>query len=296
MSELLVYINGKYVPESQAVISVYDSGFNFGDSVFEGMRVYNGRVQALDEHIDRLYDSANAVAIEVPLSKADMRAAILDWLRANNIRDDFHFRPIITRGERHPPRVDPRFCTTPPNIVFVGGPISPTPLKGLKMVTASVRRIPPEALDSKIKSGNYLNNVLARLEAIRQGADDALMYDTHGFLAEASASNVFLVRRGRLLTPFPKSCLEGITRALIMELGRDAGMTVLERDITPAEVYSSEEVFLCGTGAEITPVIQVDGRPIGQGQAGPVTLKLSKQYTDRVREQGVPIYEAEHVW
>ncbi len=295
MNELLIYINGKYVPASQATISVFDSGFNFGDSVFEGIRVYDGRVQALDEHLDRLYDSANAVAIQVPLYKAEMRTAILEWLRANNIRDNFHFRPIVTRGERHPPRVDPRFCTTPPNVVFVGGPISATSLKGLRMITASVRRIPPEALDSKIKSGNYLNNVLARLEAIRQGADDALMYDTHGLLAEASASNVFLVRHERLLTPFPKSCLEGITRSLVMQLGQEMELAVLERDITPAEVYLSQEVFLCGTGAEITPVIEVDGRKIGEGRAGPITVALSKQYNELVCRRGVPIYEVENV-
>ncbi|HZQ09612.1 MAG TPA: branched-chain-amino-acid transaminase [Anaerolineae bacterium] len=292
MSELLIYINGQLVPESQAKISVFDSAFNFGDAVFEGIRVYAGRVLALDEHLDRLYESAKAVAINVPLSKAELRAAILDWLRANNLRDNFHFRPIITRGERRPPRVDPRFCAGPANIVFVGGAIAPSKFAGLRVVTASIRRIPPEALDSKIKSGNYLNNVLARLEAIRQSADDALMYDTHGFLAEASASNVFLVRRGELLTPYPKSCLEGITRSTVMQIGQDLGTRVRERDITPAEVYSAEEVFLCGTGAEITPVIQVDGREIGNGQPGALTRVIADCYLEHARSHGVPIYEA----
>ena len=289
--ELLVYINGELVPESQATISVYDSAFNFGDAIFEGMRVYDGRIFALDEHIRRLYESAKAIAIDIPLTEAEMRVAILDWLRRNNIRDGFHFRPIVTRGERRPPRTSTKFITTPPNIVFLGGPIDPPDGNGLRLVTASIRRIPPQALDAKIKSGNFLNNILAKIEAFRQGADDALMYDTQGYLAEASAANVFLVRRDILLTPLTKSCLEGITREAVIKLADERGIRIRERDITPVEVYTADEVFLTGTAAEITPVVEVDGRSIGAGEPGPITHDLSDRFSELVRQEGVPIYE-----
>jgi branched-chain amino acid aminotransferase len=289
--ELLVYINGEFVPESQATISVFDSAFNFGDAVFEGMRVYDGLVFALDEHIKRLYESAKAVAIDIPLTQAEMRVAILDWLRRNNIKDGFHFRPIVTRGDRHPPRTSTKFITSLPNIVFIGGPIDPPEGNGLRLVTASIRRIPPQALDSKIKSGNFLNNILAKIEAFRQGADDALMYDTQGYLAEASAANVFLMRRDVLLTPLPKSCLEGITRGAVMRLAEEQGIPVRERDITPVEVYTADEVFLSGTAAEITPVVEVDARTIGAGEPGPITRDLSARFSEFVRQEGVPIYE-----
>lgn len=291
MSELLIYINGELVPESQATISVFDSGFNFGDGVFEGMRVYDGKVFALDEHLQRLYDSAKAIMIEIPLSQDEMRGEILRWLRANQVRDNFHFRPIVTRGIRKPPRTHPKFVQGNPTIVFVGGEIEPSETSGLRLITATTRRIPPEAQDSKIKSGSFLNNILAKLEAIRQGADDALMYDTLGFLTEASAANVFLVRRGELLTPFPKSCLEGITRRAVMRLATEAGYTVRERDITPVDVYAADEIFLSGTAAEVTPVIEVDGRRIGTGRPGPVAREIAERFAALVRAEGDPIYE-----
>lgn len=291
MSELLIYINGELVPESQATISVFDSAFNFGDMVFEGVRVYDGRVFALEEHISRLYDSAKAVMIDVPMTQAEMRTAILDWLRANSIRDGFHFRPIVTRGNRRPPRTSPLFVQGPPNVVFVGGDIGPVSERGLRMITASTRRMPPEALDPKIKSGNFLNNIMAKLEALRQGVDDALMYDTNGYLAESSAGNIFLVRRGELFTPLPKSSLEGITQRAVTGIARDLGYGYRERDLTTVDVYSADEVFMTGTAAEVTPIVEVDVRRIGDGRPGPITRAIAERFAAYVRAEGVPIYE-----
>lgn len=289
MSELLVYINGELVPAAEAKISVFDSSFNFGDAIFEGMRVYDRRVYGLDAHIDRLYDSAKAIMLDIPMSKRQMRDELIRWLNANKVESDFHFRPIVTRGNRFPPRTHPKYLQGKPTVVFVGGPIEPGDGSGLRLITASVRRTPPESLDSKIKSVNYLNNMLAKLEAIRQGADDALMYDTQGFLAEASAANVFLVKRGRLMTPFPKSCLEGITRQAVIGIAQRIGYDTLERDITPVQLYAADEVFLTGTAAEVTPIIEVDGRSIGNGESGPITQQLADEYASFVRQEGVPI-------
>lgn len=291
MPELRAYVNGELIPEGEATISVYDSGLNFGDAVFEGIRVYNGRVFKLDEHLRRLYGSAKAVDIDIPLSPSAFRSEILGWLRANEIMDNFHFRPIVTRGNRFPPRVDPRFVTSQPNVIIVGGPIGSPPVDGVRAVIARTRRIPPDCLDSKIKSANFLNNILAKLEAIRQGVDDALVLDVHGFLAEGATSNVFLVRDGALLTPWAKSCLDGITRGVVMELALHAGYSVAERDLTTTDIYTADELFLSGTGAEITPVIEVDGKPIGEGKTGPVALQIMELLRAHVRSSGVSIAE-----
>ena len=253
--DFLVYVNGELVPRDRAVISVFDSGLNFADGVFEGMRVYGGRVFHLEQHVKRLYESANAFEISIPMSQAELAAAILNWLRANRVRDDFHLRPIVTRGDRFPPRLDPRFCSGAANVIFVGGPIAPANMKGIRVIVSAVRQISSDAIDARIKSLNYGNNLLARLEARRRGVDDALMLDAGGYLAEASAANLFLVKDGELLTPWPKACLAGITRRLVMEVARERGLSVVERDLSTTEVLNADEVFLTGTGTELTPVI-----------------------------------------
>jgi len=291
MAELQVYVNGQLMPPSQATISVFDSALNYGDGVFEGLRVYNGRVFRLDEHLRRLCNSAKAVEITVPLPSDRLRDDILRWLRANDVRDDFHFRVVLTRGNRFPPRADPRFVQGAGNIVFLGGPTSRPLTNGLRVLIARTRRIPPDCLDNKIKCCSFMNQVLTKLEAIRGGVDDALVLDTHGFLAEGATANVFLVRGNRLLTPWAKFCLEGITRGVIMELAAEAGYPVEERDLTTTDVYAAEEIFLCGTSAEVSPVIEVDGKPVGEGLPGPVTHHLLDLYSAYVRSVGVPIYE-----
>lgn len=291
-SDLLVYVNGQLVPREQAVISVFDSGLNFADGVFEGVRVYGGRVFQLEQHMKRLFESANAFEIEIPMSEAGLTAAILDWLRANGVRTDFHLRPIVTRGNRFPPRLDPRFCSGSANVIFVGAPISPASMKGIRVVISAVRQISSDAIDARIKSLNYGNNLLARLEARRRGVDDALMLDASGYLAEASAANLFLVKDGEVLTPWPKACLAGITRRTIMDLARARGLSVVERDLSTTEVLNADEVFLTGTGTEVTPVVEVDGRQIGRAVAGPVTTDLHEAYHALVHSEGTPIEAA----
>jgi branched-chain amino acid aminotransferase len=288
-SGLKIYVNGKIMPSEEATISVFDSGLNFADGVFEGVRVYAGTVFRLDQHVKRLYESANSFEIEIGMQPAEFKALILDWLRLNEVKDNFHLRPIVTRGNRFPPRLDPRFSSSEPNIILLGGPISPADLKGQRVVVSSVRQINSDAIDPKIKSLNYGNNLLARLEAVRRGADDALMLDADGFLAEASAANLFLVKEGAVITPWAKACLEGITRRTVMELAAAQGHRVVERDITVTEVINADEVFLTGTGTELTPVVEVEGRKVGDGSVGRVTHTLYSAYVEMARSEGTPI-------
>jgi branched-chain amino acid aminotransferase len=283
----LVYVNGELVPQEDAVISVFDSGLNFADGVFEGIRVYGGRVLHLEHHVKRLYESANAFEIPIGMTPAAFTDAILRWLRANGISDGFHFRPIVTRGNRIPPRLDPRFCSGSANIMFVGGPIAPANMKGQRVVVSSVRQINSDAIDARVKSLNYGNNLLARLDAVRRGVDDALMLDSQGFLAEASAANVFLVKDGALLTPYTKACLPGITRLSVIEMARRRDVTVVERDLTVTEIINADEVFLTGTGTELAPVVEVEGRTIGSGTAGELTKALYADYMAMVATDGV---------
>jgi branched-chain amino acid aminotransferase len=290
--DLRVYVNGELVPAGEARISVFDSGLNFADGVFEGVRVYGGRVFRLQEHVKRLYESANAFEIDIGMSRHEFTSVVLDWLRANQVRENFHFRPIVTRGNRFPPRLDPRFCSGGPNIIFVGASIEPARQSGVRTIISSVRQINSAAIDARIKSLNYGNNLLARLESVRRGADDALMLDDAGFLAEASAANLFLVKDGRVLTPWTKACLDGITRRTVMELAAAQGRAVVERDLSVTEILNADEVFLTGTGTEITPVVEVEGRRIGDGDAGPVTLSLHEAYSEVVRSEGTPIEAA----
>jgi branched-chain amino acid aminotransferase len=285
-----VYIDGEIMPSEEAKISVFDSGLNFADGVFEGIRVYAGRVFRLDRHLKRLFQSARAFEIDIGMTRQALEGEILRWLRHNGLRDNFHFRPIVTRGDRSPPRLDPRFCRGRSRMIFVGATIAPTAMTGQKLVFSSYRRVAPDALDSRVKSLNYGNNLMARLEAIRRGADDAVMLDPQGFVAEASAANLFIVRDGRLITPWPKACLEGITRSSALELAATAGIETQERDIVPTEVLNADEVFLTGTGSEIVPVVAVEGQEIGDGHAGPVTCDLAKRYGSLVRSEGTPIW------
>jgi branched-chain amino acid aminotransferase len=277
------------MPSREAAVPVWDSGFNFADGVFEGVRVYAGRVFKLDEHVRRLYESARAFQIDVGMTREQFAGAVLEWLRANRIRDDFHFRPIVTRGNRFPPRMDPRFVEGPATIVFVGGAIRPAGLDGIRLAVSSVRRPGADMLDPRIKSLNYGNNLLARLDARRRGADDAVLLDREGFVAESSGANIFAVRDGELLTPWPKACLEGITRRTLLQLAGDHGIPAGQRDLSVGDLLCADEVFLAGTGTEVTPVTEVDGRTIGDGRAGPVTRRLASWYADAVRSGGTPV-------
>jgi branched-chain amino acid aminotransferase len=288
--DLLAYVNGEHVPAAEARVSVFDSGLNFADGVFEGLRVYNGRVFRLEDHLRRLFESARAFYIDVGLTKEELGREILAWLRANRVHEDFHFRPIVTRGDRFPPRLDPRNAPSRARVIFLGAPIKAASREGQRVVISGYRRVAADALDPRIKSLNYGNNLLGRLEAFRRGVDDAVMLDAAGFLAEASAANIFLMRRGRLLTPLPKACLEGITRAAVLEIAAREGIACEERDLTTTELLTADEVFLCGTGTELTPVVEVEGSAVGSGGIGVVTERLLSLYSEIVRSEGTPIW------
>jgi branched-chain amino acid aminotransferase len=280
---VLAYVNGDLLPEEDATVSVFNAGFNFADGVFEGIRVYGGRVFRLEDHIERLYASAATFEIEIGLSQSEMCDEILRWLSANGVEDDFHFRPIITRADRFPPRMDPRFSEGETTIVFIGGPVSPAG-KGMKVVMSPIQRPAPAALPAHVKSLSYGPALLARLDAIRRGADEAIMLDELGLVA-----NVFAYTGGALLTPQPRACLDGITRRAVMALARDAGIPAIEVGLTPEVLAGAEEIFLTGTSAEITPVIELDGRPVSGGEAGPVTLKLRDAFGKLTESEGTPI-------
>jgi branched-chain amino acid aminotransferase len=284
---VLAYVNGELVPEDKATVSIFDAGLNFADGVFEGIRVYGGKVFRLGEHLDRLYASAATFEIDPGLSRDDLEAEILRWLSANRVSDDFHFRPIVTRGRRFPPRMDPRFSSGDATVIIVGGPVS-HPGTGMHVVTSPIRRPAPSVLPAHVKTLSYGPALLARLDAIRRGADEAIMLDELGLVAEASVANVFAVVDGALLTPVPRACLDGITRRAIIELGRAAGFHVLEVGLTPEALAGADEIFLTGTSAQVTAVLELDGVEL-PGAPGPVTRRLADDYGELTRTEGTAI-------
>jgi len=279
--EPLVYINGELVPKSQAKISVFDHGFLYGDGVFESVLVTSGVAFKLKEHIDRLYDSAKVLCLEIPMSKEEMIKTVADVVRANGFKDAY-IRLIVTRGVGDL-GLDPRKCQKPTIIIIVDkiklydeGALS----KGLTAVISSVRRDRVDATTHEVKSMNYLNNILAKLEANAVGADEAIMLDDRGFVSEGTADNIFIVKDGVIYTP-PRTCgiLLGITRARVMKLAEELGYKVVEKDITPAEVLTADEVFLTGTAAGVVPVTKIAGRVVGDGKPGPITRKLMERFS-----------------
>jgi len=279
--EPLVYINGELVPKSQAKISVFDHGFLYGDGVFESVLVTSGVAFKLKEHIDRLYDSAKVLCLEIPMSKEEMIKTVADVVRANGFKDAY-IRLIVTRGVGDL-GLDPRKCQKPTIIIIVDkiklydeGALN----KGLTAVISSVRRDRVDATTHEVKSMNYLNNILAKLEANAVGADEAIMLDDRGFVSEGTADNIFIVKDGVIYTP-PRTCgiLLGITRARVMKLAEELGYKVVEKDITPAEVLTADEVFLTGTAAGVVPVTKIAGRVVGDGKPGPITRKLMERFS-----------------
>ncbi len=292
---LVIYVNGRFVPKEDAAISVFDHGFLYGDGVFEGIRAYKGRVFRLEEHLDRLYESAKTVMLEIPLSRAEMREAILETLRRNGLRDAY-IRPVVSRGVGDL-GLDPRKCSRP-TVVIIVDTIQLYPKeayqRGLRTITATVRKVRPDMLNPRVKSLNYLNNILARIEANQVGAEEAIMLTADGYVAECSADNIFIVTGGEVWTP-PSflGILRGVTRGAVLGLAREVGFLTAERVFTMHDVYTAEECFLTGTGAEVGPVVEVDGRPIGDGRPGPVTLRLLEAFHELSRREGTPIYPAE---
>ncbi len=287
----VIYLNGEFVPREEARVSVFDHGYLYGDGIFEGIRAYNGRVFRLDEHLDRLYESARSIMLSVPLAKTEMREAVLQTMRRNDLREGY-IRLVVSRG-RGDLGLDPRKCPTP-TVVIIAETIRLYPeeayTRGLRAITTTVRKIRSDMLSPQVKSLNYLNNILARLEVNQGGADEGIMLSADGLVTECTADNVFLVRRRELWTPPPVvGLLRGITRDTVLDLARRLEISVFERAFTIHDVYTADECFLTGTAAEVAPVVQVDGRIIGEGRPGAITKRLIAAYRDLVQGEGAPI-------
>lgn len=281
-----VYINGEIVPLKDAKISVFDRGFQYGEGVFEGIRCYDGKIYKLDEHVQRLFDSARAIHIQIPLSKEDMKKAIKDTARANGFKNA-HIKPMVTRGVGWKLGFNPEDVDRP-TIVIIERPITGAlyggESGGIRLAVVSVRKIPACCFDPRVKSLNYLANILARIEAQASGADEAIMLDIQGYVSEGTGDNIFLVRRGALWAPPAQSALEGITRRTIISLAKGVSIPAYEALLSMYDVYTADEVFVTGTGAGIIPVIEVDKKPVGDGKPGRITQQIIRLYAEEVKK------------
>src|SRR5881227_2563480 len=293
IKEAKIYIDGKFYSEAEAKISVFDHGLLYGDGVFEGIRFYNGRVFRLGEHLDRLWDSARSICLEIPMTKQSMTEAVLETIRQNHMRDGY-IRLLVTRGIGNL-GLNPKQCKSP-SVIIIAAPIALYQenmyRKGLTVVTVATRRCSPGALNPAVKSLNYLNNVMARIEADLAEADEALMLNDAGNVAECTADNIFVIKRGQIVTPpVTAGALRGITRSVVFEIAAELGFKTLKADITRHDVFAADECFLTGTAAEIIPVVNVDGRSIGNGKPGPITTRIMARFREMTRETGTPIFE-----
>ncbi len=286
-----IYLNGDLVEEKDAKVSVFDHGLLYGDGVFEGTRVYNGRVAFLDEHMDRLFESAKVIDLDVGMTKEEIKAATIETCKANGLKDGY-IRHLVTRGVGTL-GLNPYLCEKA-SVIIIAADIQLYPPDlyetGMKIITAGTIRNMPEALNPRVKSLNYLNNIMAKIEAINAGVMECLMLNAQGFIAEASGDNVFAVKGRKLMTP-PSWCggLEGITRNKVMELAADMGLEVSENVMTRYDLWTADEVFLTGTAAEVIAVVELDKRIIGSGNPGPVSQKLFAIYREFVNTNGTPV-------
>ena len=287
-----IYIDGKYCSERDAKISVFDHGLLYGDGIFEGIRAYNGRVFKLKEHIDRLFCSAKAILLKIPMAHADIMAAIVETCRRNRIRDGY-IRLVVTRGVGTL-GLNPNRCKNP-SVIIIAGTIQLYPAelyqKGMEIVTVPTTRNLHSALNPAIKSLNYLNNIMAKIEANNAGCEEAIMLNAEGFVAECTGDNIFIVKGDSLLTPpLSAGALYGITRQVVMDLAAQSGMKVSEPNLTRYDLFNADECFVTGTGAEVVPVVKIDGRIVGTGKPGAVTANLVAQYHALTKSSGEPIY------
>jgi len=287
-----VWIDGQLVDESEAKVSVFDHGLLYGDGVFEGIRMYHNRIFKLREHIERFYSSAKAILLEVPMTPEELTRACVETCKANGLRDGY-IRLIVTRG-KGTLGLDPRRCPKP-SVIIIAATIQLYPEKyyqeGLTIVTVPTTRNLVNSVNPAIKSLNYLNNILARIEANNAGVEEAILLNTDGFVAECTGDNVFIVHKGRLLTPpLSAGALYGITRGTVLDAARDLGIPTGEPQLTRYDVYIADEMFLTGTAAEMVPVVKVDGRVIGDGKPGPVTLRLLQAFRERTKTDGEIIF------
>jgi branched-chain amino acid aminotransferase group I len=293
-ADILVYVNGRIVPRKEAKVSVFDSVVQGGDAVWEGLRVYKGRIAALDGHLQRLQNSAKALAFENVPSSDDVRTAIFSTLHANGMTDEAHMRLTLTRGEKITSGMNPRFNQSGCSLIVLAEWKPPVYSDaGIKVITSSVRRNTTQCLDSKIHHSNLLNNILASIEANVAHVDAAVMLDVNGFVSETNDTNIFLVRGATLLTPFADSCLPGLTRQMILDIAKQEGISAQEKNLSMTELYTADEVFTTGTMGELTPILMADGRMIGDGNCGPMTKQLQKLHRQYAFQNGeeLPNYD-----
>lgn len=289
-ADILVSINGRLLPRAEARVSVFDSVVQGGDAVWEGLRVYDGRIAALDGHLERLHDSAKALAFAGIPSSEEVRAAIFETLKANGMRDKTHIRLTLTRGEKVTSGMNPRFNQTGCTLIVLAEWKPPVyPDDGIRVITASTRRNTPQCLDSKIHHNNLLNNILASIEANVAGADSAIMLDINGFVSETNDTNLFMVKNDLVLTPLADSCLPGLTRKMILDICHEENIPAKERNLSLTDIYAADEVFTSGTMGELTPVLEADGRVVGDGRAGPMTIRLQRLHRTFAYEHGTPL-------
>jgi branched-chain amino acid aminotransferase len=286
-----VYIDGEFYEKEHAKISVFDHGLLYGDGVFEGIRFYNGRVFRLEEHIDRLFDSARAICLNIPLDKAAVTAATIETIKRNELRDGY-VRLVVTRGDGDL-GLNPALCPKA-TIIIIAAKITLYPAEkyenGLMVVTCATRRIAHGALSPMVKSLNYLNNVLAKIEAQNAGAGEGLMLNEQGYVAECTGDNVFIVKRGKIYTPpIASGALAGVTRGVVFELAAEAGIEISEPDMTRYDLFTADECFLTGTAAELIPVVTLDRRDIGDGKPGPITKRLMTRFHELTQSSGTVI-------
>jgi branched-chain amino acid aminotransferase len=290
-AEILVYVNGELRPRAEATVSVFDSGFVLGDGVWEGLRLHQGRIAFLDGHLERLYEGAKALDLDIGVDHHALGEALYHTVKANGMHSDVHIRLMVTRGLKSTPYQDPRMTVGPATIVIIAEHKQPNPeigVSGVRLATVHVRRGAPDVQDPKINSHSKLNCILACIQATKAGADEALMLDPHGFVATCNSTHFFIVRRAEVWTSTGKYCLGGITRGNVIALCREHGIPVRECDFSLTDVYGAEEAFVTGTFAGLAPVVEIDGRIIGDGARGELTARLQGHYGELLdRECGV---------
>lgn len=285
--DVYIYINGDFFHRDEAKISVFDSGYLVGDGVWEGIRLHQGKFAFLELHLDRLFEGAKAIGLDIGKTKTQVAELLYQTVQRNNMHDNVHVRLMVTRGNKKTPSQDPRLIITPPNIVIIAEHKAPNPevtRAGIKLFTSSTRRPPPDTLDAKLNCHSKLHEVIALIQALNAGADEALMLDVNGAVATCNATNFFIVTKGEVWTSTGQHCLSGITRRMVIELCKANTIPVHEKDFSLTNVYSADEAFVTGTFGSLTPVIEVDGRSIGSGQSGEMTARLSQLYKQTVAE------------
>jgi len=285
-----IYLNGKFVDKEDAKVSVYDHGLLYGDGIFEGIRVYDGVIFKLKEHIDRLYDSAKSIILKIPHSKEEMEKIVVDTVKINNLRDAY-IRLVVTRGIGDL-GLDPEKCPEP-TVFCIAEPMKPLlGDSGIRVITSSIRRLPVDVLNPAVKSLNYLNSILAKIQANYAGVDEAFLLDSEGYVAEGTGDNIFVVKNGVIKTPpLSSSVLKGITRDVVIDLAKDMGYSILEEKLTLHELYVADELFITGTAAELVPVIEIDGRVINNGNIGEITKSLKEEFYKIRKVVGTKVYD-----